>query len=382
MKPLALTSIRTQNLRTILDLLTLSPAMTRQELAEASGLSLMTVTNLVDLLKEQQVLTICQAQRQPAVRVSGRKAEWISLCGDHKAWLMVDLSGRQFCLTLTGFDIHPLLEMQDEHTGDYLPRLESFLQEARFRLSDALGGRSLLGVSIVTPGPYEIASDTVTNQRLPELNGIRIKELFQRCLGNYEYYVDEDVKFAVRAYTETTAQQQCEVLYYLYIGEGVGGASVHSGNMLRGLNATAGDAGQLTDATGSPYEQRLCLSAFMQQLKLDTSALETGSIALSAAARQQPECYQDALRHMAAVTAEMLHGVLWMLDPTHIVIDCRYSAPFSDLFIDEVTQQLRQRFAGTSRQLPDISSASQSISSILRGAVHVLQREWVERILA
>ena len=56
MKPLALSSIRKQNLSQVLDLLTLSPACTRQDLAEATGLSQMTVTNLVEMLKKQGVL--------------------------------------------------------------------------------------------------------------------------------------------------------------------------------------------------------------------------------------------------------------------------------------------------------------------------------------
>ena len=51
MKISALSNIRIQNLRCMLDLLTNSPALTRQALSESSGLSLMTVTNLVELLK-------------------------------------------------------------------------------------------------------------------------------------------------------------------------------------------------------------------------------------------------------------------------------------------------------------------------------------------
>lgn len=384
MKPRTLSNIRAQNLKKLLDLLTLSPGTTRQELAEATGLSLMTVTNLVDLLKEQQVLTLCHAPRSiSARRVSGRKAEAITLCGDHKAWLMADLSGSQFRLSLMGFDMCILQEWQDSATGDYLPRLERFLLSAREELPGALDGRTLLGIAIVTPGPYEISSDLVSNQRLPELNGVCIKALFRRCLGDYDYYVDEDVKFAVRAYSETTALDRCEVLYYLYIGEGVGGSAVHSGNMLRGLNATAGDAGQLNGPDGLPYEQRLSLTAFARRMGLDdTLPPEALKRELARIAADSPDVYRDGLCRMAAAAAEMLHGVLWMLDPTHIVIDCRYAGPFAGDFIGEVKTRLQQRFPADQRVLPCISSPPLNVSSILRGAVSVLQREWLERILS
>ena len=130
MKPLALSSIRQQNLRKVLDLLTLTPAMTRLELSEAAGLSQMTVTNLVDLLKEQGVLQFKPIAREEKDRpAQGRKADVISLCGKNKAWLIVDISNRQFTMTLMGFNMAPLLALHDDQQGEYIPRLEDFLRK-------------------------------------------------------------------------------------------------------------------------------------------------------------------------------------------------------------------------------------------------------------
>lgn len=381
MKPIALSTIRKQNLRSILDLLTLSPSVTRQELSEATGLSLMTVTNLVDALKEQQVLCFTPVQRDlDAGRAYGRKAELISLRGDTGAWLLVDISGRQFSLMLLGFDIKPILEMKDEETGSYLQRLERFLCKARERVEDALEGRTLLGVSVITPGPYNISSDTVFNERVDELNGVRIKSLLQRCLGDYDYYVDEDVKFAVRTFQKQMEEEHCEVLYYLFLGEGVGGAAVHSGNMLRGHNATAGDAGQLTDPEGNTYESRLNLAAYARLLGLDGDAPpEKIREEIESLRETEGEKCLKALEMLAGVAAEMLYSILWLLDPTHIIIDCRYAAPYTEEFSREVERRLGARFQPGHRSLPVISAAPQGVSSVLRGAVHVLQREWVER---
>ena len=63
MKSLDQSTIRKQNIRRILDLLTAQSPRTRQSLAEATGLSLMTVTNLVDQLKAQQVLELTPVAR-------------------------------------------------------------------------------------------------------------------------------------------------------------------------------------------------------------------------------------------------------------------------------------------------------------------------------
>ena len=383
MKLPALSSIRKQNLRKVLDLLTLASGVTRLELAEAAGLSNMTVTNLVDILKEQGVLRLQTLQREGSARpAQGRKAESISLSGEEKAWLLVDISNRQFTLTLLGFDVHPLLEMHDDHQGEYLDRLERFLLEAKACVSLALEGRELLGVAIVTPGPYEILSDTVSNQRIPQLNGVKIKALFRRCLGEYEYYVDEDVKFAVRAFSDLMVSPGCEVLFYLYIGEGVGGAAVHGGNMLRGLNATAGDAGHLIAGSRSTFESHLSTEAFARLLGMpEEPSAQRLQDALLRMAEEQPQRYDEALDAMAKTTAEMLHGVLWMLDPTHVIIDCVYARPREDAFVQAVKCHLKQLFADEKRLLPQIAHSDLGVSSVLRGAVHVLQRAWLERIL-
>ena len=383
MKSLDQSTIRKQNIRRILELLTTQAPRTRQSLAEATGLSLMTVTNLVDQLKEQQVLDLTPVARSgESKRMSGRKAENISLKGSSHAWMIIDLSGRNFRYTLLGFDLSCLYEKNCSEEGEYLPRLESFLHTIREELDSLLCGRELLGVAVVAPGPYEIANDTVYNQRLPELNAIKIKALLQRCLGDYNYYVDEDVKFAVRAFTPLIEQAPCELLYYLFIGEGVGGAVVHNGNMLRGLNATAGDAGQLTTPDGSTYESLLSLSSFSASLGCRAEGTKQMLEFLQQCALTRPDEYHIALDRAAAIACDMLYSVLWVLDPSLLIIDCRYALPEPNTFIELVSFHLSARLSASGKRAPAIVPAAQGMSSIVRGAVQVLQREWIERLLA
>lgn len=382
MKSLDQSAIRKQNVRRILDLLTLRSPQTRQSLAEATGVSLMTVTNLIDQLKEQRVLELVPVARgDGAKHASGRKAENISLRGNEHAWLIVDLSGLNFRYMLLGFDLCLLAARNCSAEGPYLDRLESFLCSIREEIAVPLGGRELLGVAVVAPGPYEISSDTVYNQRLPELNAVRIKALMQRCLGSYHYYVDEDVKFAVRAFAPLIEEDPRELLYYLFIGEGVGGAAVHNGNMLRGLNATAGDAGQLKNADGATYESLLSLSTFASSLGCSAESTERLMDVLRRKAEECPSEYTQALGRAAAAAADMLYNVLWVLDPSHIIIECRYALGHQEAFIAQISTHLA-RLDAAGRRFPSIIAAPPGMSSVVRGAVQILQREWIERILA
>ena len=380
-------TIREQNIRKILMLLSERGAATRQELAEFAGLSLMTVSNLIDQLKEQGVLQLSMREREgDARRCSGRKAETIRLNGEGHAWLVLNISSRYFHFTLLGFDLSILLEQRWHSMAkqSYAENLESFLRDVRGKLQSALAGRKLLGTAVVTPGPYDIGRDQVRNQRLPGLNGVKLKAMLARCLGPQEYYVDEDVKFAVRAYGQMAERSECEILYYLYIGEGVGGAALHHGNMLRGLNAVAGDAGQLWDDRGMPYENALSLYAFARALALEDAEAqgpEALFARLAALAADQPEVYRQAVKSAADTAAALLHSVVWMLDPGLIVVDCCYAAPFEADFSAEIERRLRA-FWGANHLLPRLFVAPRDKNSVLQGAILVLQREWVERILA
>ena len=77
----------------------------------------------------------------------------------------------------------------------------------------------------------------------------------------------------------------------------------------------------------------------------------------------------------------MLYSVLWVLDPSHIIIDCRYAVPLEQDFIRMIAEKLSARLAASGRRFPSICPAPQGMSSVTRGAVQVLQREWIERIL-
>ena len=78
----------------------------------------------------------------------------------------------------------------------------------------------------------------------------------------------------------------------------------------------------------------------------------------------------------------MLYSVLWVLDPSLIVIDCRYALSYREEFIGYIAENIALRLASSGKKQPELMAAPQGMSSVIRGAVQVLQREWIERLLA
>lgn len=381
-------SIRKQNIERIWEMLTTRRDLTRQELAEGTGLSPMSISNLVDHLKRFHVLQFATPERPvgDGRRATGRKAERISLCTTRHAWIMLDLTKIHFHFQALALDLSCVLQGAPwpyDRQRDFSLNLRGFLREARAAIDRELKGREILGVAVVAPGPYDVTSDTVVNQRIPELNALPIKALLREELGLYDYYVDEDVKFAVRAHMQLATQGDGAVLYYAYIGEGVGGATLHNGNVLRGLNAAAGDVGQLPDRDGSNFEGKLSLRVFAQACGLEVQPLDNEDMLLASLSRCMREDfprYQRELLRSADTVGAMLFPVVWLLDPSYIVVDCRYAAPYQDLFIDRARRRLSGLLGETMRRQPAILAAPYETRSVLLGAAQVLSREWIGRI--
>lgn len=381
-------SIRKQNIERIWALFVDQVTLTRQQLAEGTGLSVMTVTNLVDHLKRCRVLDFATPARQngPGQKSTGRKAEAISLSTERHAWIILDLTKPHFHFQALALDMSTIVQ------GTPWPyalkrelslNLRDFLRQTRSTIDKELSGREILGVAVVVPGSYDVDSDTVTNQRMPGMNSIKMKEMLRQELGLYDYYVDEDVKFAVRAFLPLSAQTYSEVLYYIFIGEGVGGATIHNGNVLRGLNAAAGDAGQLMSRDGAIFEQKLSLRSFAQALGLAVREADNEDDVLGGITRVMTEDfsrYQEALMQCADMVGDIAYSVIWLLDPSHIVVDCRYASPYQDLFTNRIRQRIATLLSSSLPRLPVVLSAPLEMRSVTYGAVQVLSREWIARI--
>lgn len=381
--------IRKQNITRIWEVLSSKTTVTRQELATKTSLSLMSVTNLVDHLNRHHVLSFASPVPENTVRkkAAGRRAEIISLNGEDHAWLLIDLTDRHFrffALALNKSVLCASPAWGYEENRGYQANVTGFLRRCRKTLENELRRREILGVAVVVPGPYDIDADQVHNKRIPEINAIAIKELLRNELGMYDYYVDEDVKFAVRSYMFLAAQSGSELLYYLYIGEGIGGAAIHAGNVLRGLNAAAGDAGQLLSGPSAVFEETLSLRPFARSIGLnDTQGLSEDELLerIDGVSYADPALYQARLMEAAEQTARMLYSVVWMLDPKQIVVDCRYARTLETEYVSRLNECLKARVNGALTQTASVIPALHDRRSVMYGAAQVLSREWIGRIV-
>ena len=383
MRPRETSEIRVRNLQAVWEALQRADGDTRTGLAAATGLSLMSISNLVEQFRDCAFVFADTASLRIKRPNAGRRAEILRVNAARLTWLILDLTDPFFQWTAVRLDRRPERSgapWRYDWAGTCEENLRAFLAQVRQEtagLRDRLGG-----IAVVAPGPYDPATDTIVNTRIPALNEMPLKAFVTAQMGREDIpvFVDEDVKFAARAYGELAGDG--ESLYYLYAGEGVGGALIYQGGVFHSLNSVAGDPSLLEILGCGPGCEGLTLRGFAGKLGLEGGQKSGKALMddLREIAAMHPRRYESALAEAAGETVLLLRAAQAMLDPHAVVVDCLWAAPMQSRFLSLVRAGLRP--VEPLRRQPRVIDPELPLHAPWYGAVKVLEKNAIRRLNA
>lgn len=381
MKKIALASIRAQNLKQIYEVIVKEGPTTRGRLAEATKLSLMTVSNVVENMIANKIITV---RSKKTASGAGRKADLVDVVQDAHVLLVLDLTEREFSHVVLGLNGKPLYEptpIPTEITVDYALSLKHYLEKVKAEITERGLGDRLDGIGVSVPGPYQVATDTVYTSLTPELNTTPLKALISEIFGeNMMMHIDEDVKYAARVNLTTVENALEKTLSYIYIGEGVGGAFLVNGKILMGAHSMAGEISRMIISGDGRRADSLSRKAFLQKLGIESHSdwqSEVMKIKNEDASR-----ITKALDEIAVDLVELCYGLSWLVDPHEIILECDYVRLLDDTFVERVQKMLDERLAGVSPHAPKLTMTYQGLRYAHRGAAMVLTEKWLENLAA
>lgn len=172
--------IKNENTLAIFSAIVASDGISRSEISERTGLSLMTVGKVADNLTHQGIL--CQVK--PATGNAGRRAGMLTVSEEHFI-LTLDISAKRFTASASGLTLVPFDTIAYQYNDSLFPEdnLIIFFRETCSLLMKHLMKRKLVGMGICVPGKYDPESDTVHLPRIKEIEGIRISENAKKSIG-------------------------------------------------------------------------------------------------------------------------------------------------------------------------------------------------------
>ncbi|MBC7814807.1 MAG: ROK family transcriptional regulator [Burkholderiales bacterium] len=241
-------TIKSHNLRAILLTLLRRESISRVHLAQLTGLSTTTITNLIsELLAEGIVIEIGAEKREPS-QGAGRPRTGLQLVPEARYAIGVHIGIGAVYVTVTDLRAHPVIELSlDFEVGQppekVLPRMVDLVQEAIE--TSGVNPAHIVGIGVGASGlvdPYEgvnVIAPTLGWRDVP------IRDWLSQRLG-LPVTVDNNVRAMALGEAMFGPEQDVYVLAFVYARIGLAAGFVVGGQLYRGAGAGAGEIGHTT----------------------------------------------------------------------------------------------------------------------------------------
>jgi predicted NBD/HSP70 family sugar kinase len=352
-----------------------SKGITRLEIGRQAELSLGTVKTIVE---EFLQIGIIKEVKDNSTTV-GRKPKIISLQPDSRLMIILHFNRLHFQYSL----LNLLREEKDQFIYSIQEKisleknLEVFLDDVKVRIIN-LNQEVLLGVGAAVPGPYYPAEDRISCNLIPGLERIGLKSMIKEYI-NLPVIIGNDVHLAALSEKEEMATPGIP-LFYLFLSEGVGGAFIEDGHLIKGHNQFAGEIGLIKLENGKTVEEQISWLSFIKRMGYHADENEKDICDAILKRREDGEQkLKEEIEQISDVLARVLSYTVCLLNPGVISIGGKYHF-LGEPFLNSIQTKLNKLIIQeNSTDLILMFSGSEGRGTIL-GTVSYLSNLWLENL--
>ena len=371
--------VKAHNVKMLLLSLLFSQKLSRVQLAERTGLSNTTITNLVAELFDQGLITEsnCLDDEAPETRPVGRPRTAICLLPDAKYVLGIHIGVGTYTVAVTNLNNKILASQRT--TFNITDPPEQVMNAMACTITTLIAenhikNKKIMGLGIGASGLVNVS--TGVNVLAPNLNwqNVPIKDYFEEALG-FKVLVDNNVRAMALAEAYFGAARNVESMIFVYGRIGVGAGFIYKGRVFRGSAMGAGEIGHITMLPEGGEPCRCGRSGCLETLISEPAILnQAAQIAKSqpdglfsklssksdnndmmekvfTAAREGDQAILEMLETRAYYLGCALVNVVNLINPEMILLGGVY-AQGQDLLLDPITKTVRENaFAGLGKQV-------------------------------
>lgn len=342
-----LKSIKWESVNAIFSTIAETKIISRAEIAEATGLSLVTVGKVADALLERNIL-----HQEKEIRTSaGRRAGLLTLNANRFA-IIYDFSCKDFRLSVIDLRLQLMEKLKYHYKANciYEENLRGFLYETSTYLKKRYAMENCFGVGICTPGPYDSETDHADCSRIPEIKDIPLRRIIREYLPRQTIYIDAGENMAALSNISEVPDFRQKTILYLFLGEEVAsGAIVIEGNFLHGYNRQPCDFGKIQLSGGMSF----------------LNALRTCKTV-------------DAL---IPFLLPFIHTLIQVLAPATILVECEIVREGRENVVPRLTAALCETYSYTPDALPEFRGTCCKFRHAHRGLARTLREMWLDKYI-
>lgn len=375
---LTVKNIRNVNTANILQSIIRNRTTTRSILAKENHISLMTVKHVVDDLIAAKILV----EKETSNADVGRNPKVLELSENFGCIVCVNLTSKDEISFLV-YDVYE--KLLDEGAavisgGHYREDLLSAISKIKESLKE--NALENIGVAVFVPSAYDEQVDLVNYDLIPEFKELHMKALFETEFGIKNILILHDVSAAARSEYDSL-NPKSESQFYFYCGYGVGGYYIHKDEAVAGEENMAGEVGKMLLVMDGrqqdciTLEEAVSVSAVKRMMK--EKGMEMSFCQLLEMYRMGDSEAEEFLSPVLNTISRVLYNLLWVYNPTRIVIDsCKSS--YSQVITEHFQSFLEKMKNDAIPIHVEARQAKYDEYHMLRGCFNMARNAWIEAV--
>jgi len=346
--------LKSINQQKVLQLIYMSGSISRVELAQKTGLSQQTITNIVNRLLEEGVVS--EGEHLPLEAGSGRKRIQLSVNATGFYVIGIELAGKYIRGSL--FDFRPELLYSTErraekyHGSEHLLRLLSEVVEELLRQAPDVSRTRGIGISV--QGLADSREGMLLRTPGIGFERIPVKAMLESKFGLPVYLENDANLLALNENMNGSLSDSSENIT-LKFDYGIGGAIVSGNRLITGSTFVAGEFGHVKAFTGRDSHPCLCGGSGCLTTLLSISGLGvTMGYTLDGFARAYHGGDEEVVRLYGAMIdalAMALSNLVTFLNPDRVLLTGRVLTAIQGDFLPILTEKVKSNVPQTSRDV-------------------------------
>lgn len=371
-----LVEVKKRNRAAILKAVHQTGGLSRVALAKTIGISKGGMTPLIDELISLNLIQETHTEQTSR----GRKPTRLELCENRCHviainWTRSDISAALVDLTgsVLFYSSQPITLL------DPLEKVIDIIFEMAQSIIEQTQDRTVIGVSIVAPGPLDAENGIILNTpNFGSWNNVPIADILSEKL-KMTVFLENSANAHALAEKSYGLGKIYDSFVHLVVDEGIGGGIIVNGELFRGSHGLGGEIGHTTlDTEGRkcPCGNRGCVEMYasvpalveaVQKCKKDKELTWDDILLLY---HKGDECCVKAFEQEAEYLGNLLVSLVNVIAPEAVILGSKITAAGNHL-LDGINQVLAQKcFYHSLRQLPVVHSQLQ-YPSLRGGAVRI-----------
>ena len=368
-----LLKVKDYNVAVVLNLIRKYEPISRRDIADRTGLSFQTVTNITLSLLQSGVIQEGLELRGNGVRQS--RSVQINPNAAYAVGIHIDRA--KLALILTNFKAHILWREEislaaHESVRSVLPMIPQIIDRAIGETG--ISKEQLLGLGLAVPGPLDIEAGCLLN--VPNLNDWAnhpIRDELEELL-HLPVLLEEDVTAIVLGEQWCGWGTEYHNVLYLYVGIGIGLGIVSNGHALRGWKGNIGQIGHVQVDPAGPVchcGKRGCLEAYctadaiLRDARIATLNREHPAspnfpdlpARIEDVVASDDPIFVEVLKHAARRLGAVLGEAIAILDPELVLLGGGMLQKLGDSFVETLVLEI-PKSAMPTKPLPPVKSSS------------------------